>query len=111
HILPITFIFTFIIYLSVSSTGTYLALHSFPTRRSSDLTYNGAPFPPHALLPVDIEHFNTWLTLFYETLDEYFDGRNAEKAKGQGQRMAQIFYHKIDYLRNNPDSLFHENYR
>jgi len=74
-------------------------------------TYYGAPFPPHALLPVGIEHFNTWLSLFYETVDEYFDGINADKAKGQGQRMAQIFHHKIDYLRNNPDSLFHENYR
>lgn len=74
-------------------------------------TYNGAPFPPHALLPVNIQHFNTWLSLFYETVDEFFEGRNADKAKGQGQRMAQIFHHKIDYLRNNPDSLFHENYR
>lgn len=63
-------------------------------------TYNGAPFPPHAELPVDIKHFNTWLDLFYQTLDENFEGENADKAKGQGQRMAQTFYNRISFFRN-----------
>ena len=27
-------------------------------------TYYGTPFPPHAQLPVEKEHFDRWLTLF-----------------------------------------------
>ena len=42
-------------------------------------TYHGSPFLPHAKLPVGIEHFNQWLKLFYETVDENFEGEKAER--------------------------------
>jgi hemoglobin len=64
-------------------------------------TYFGSPFPPHAQLPVDIEHFNRWLDLFNATVDEFFEGEKAERAKWQGQRMAEMFHHKIRYFRDN----------
>lgn len=63
-------------------------------------TYYGSPFPPHAQLMVDINHFNEWIALFCETVDESFEGVNAEKAKWQGARMAEIFNAKISYLRD-----------
>lgn len=65
-------------------------------------TYNGSPFLPHAQLPVNKEHFEKWLTLFYATVDEYFIGELADRAKWQGERMAQMFNMKIEYYRNNP---------
>jgi hypothetical protein len=37
-------------------------------------TYNGSPFPPHAKLPVDNEHFAAWMALFTKTVDELFTG-------------------------------------
>ncbi|MDQ2658134.1 MAG: group III truncated hemoglobin [Bacteroidota bacterium] len=67
-----------------------------------DHTYYGAPFPPHAKLPVDWEHFERWLKLFYETVDEHFTGEKAERAKWQGARMAEMFHHKITYYKGNP---------
>lgn len=64
-------------------------------------TYYGSPFLPHAKLPVQKEHFDQWLTLFYETIDEQFSGEKAERAKWQGQRMAEMFLAKIEYYNEN----------
>ncbi|MBS1950157.1 MAG: globin family protein [Cytophagales bacterium] len=64
-------------------------------------TYQGSPFIPHAQLPVDEEHFNQWLKLFFETVDEKFTGAKAERAKWQGDRMAEMFHYKIQYYRNH----------
>jgi hemoglobin len=65
-------------------------------------TYQGSPFLPHARLPVEQAHFNAWLKLWFETIDNLFDGQNANKAKWQGDKMAVMFLSKIDYYRNNP---------
>lgn len=59
-------------------------------------TYYGAPFPPHATLKVDAVHFQRWLLLFRETVDELFIGQKAEEAKWRGQKMAQMFEIKIN---------------
>lgn len=64
-------------------------------------TYLGSPFVPHAKLPVDKAHFDRWLKLFYETVDAFFTGEKAERAKWQGERMAEMFLYKIQYYRNN----------
>ncbi|HRG37829.1 MAG TPA: group III truncated hemoglobin [Bacteroidia bacterium] len=65
-------------------------------------TYYGSPFLPHAKLPIDAEHFERWLKLFYETVDSLFEGEKAARAKWQGQRMAEMFQSKIEYYRNHP---------
>lgn len=65
-------------------------------------TYYGSPFVPHAELPVDVEHFERWLQLFFKTVDDLFEGEKAERAKWQGQRMAEIFHSKIQFYKNNP---------
>jgi len=67
-------------------------------------TYYGSPFPPHAKLPVDAEHFQRWIKLFYETLDELFAGERTEEAKWRAEKMAQMFQYKIEYYRNNPEN-------
>lgn len=64
-------------------------------------TYYGAPFPPHAQMPIDEQHFNRWVGIFHATVDSLFEGENAEKAKEQGKRMASIFQSKISYIRDN----------
>ena len=60
-------------------------------------TYFGSPFPPHAQLPVALEHFETWLSIFTNTVDSLFVGEKAERAIWQGQRMAEVFHSKIEY--------------
>ncbi|SFJ51354.1 hemoglobin [Myroides guanonis] len=62
-------------------------------------TYNGRPFPPHAHLPISQEHFDTWLELFKNTLDELFDGPKVEEAKWRANQMAQMFLNKIEYFK------------
>ncbi len=64
-------------------------------------TYYGSPFVPHAKLPIDLEHFDQWLLLFTTTVDDLFEGEKAEKAKWQGNRMAQMFHSKITFYNNN----------
>jgi hemoglobin len=64
-----------------------------------DHTYFGAPFPPHADLPVEHLHFEKWLELFHSTVDELFEGEKAEEAKWRGNRMAQVFEIKIEHHR------------
>ncbi len=67
-----------------------------------EYTYNGAPFPPHARLSVDENHFNQWLNLFAQTVDTLFTGDKANEAKWRAAKMAQMFQHKIAYFKNNP---------
>jgi hemoglobin len=62
-------------------------------------TYMGSPFPPHANLPVDKSHFDQWLKLFKETLDEFFRGEKANEAKWRADKMAEMFQLRLSYFR------------
>lgn len=68
-------------------------------------TYNGTPFLPHALLPVEETHFNRWIELFNRTVDEHFEGEKATEAKWRGSKMAEMFLHKIRHHRKNPGAI------
>lgn len=53
-----------------------------------------------------VDHFygviqDRWLGLFNTTVDEHFEGEKAERAKWQGQRMAEMFHYKIQYFRDH----------
>lgn len=61
-------------------------------------TYTGAPFIPHATMPVEAIHFERWVGIWHKTVDELFTGKNADEAKWRGQKMASIFLSKIQYL-------------
>lgn len=64
-------------------------------------TYSGKPFVPHMHLPVDMQHFDRWLDLFDQTLEEHFHGQNVEAARWQANRMAHMFHLKINYFREH----------
>jgi len=66
----------------------------------NERTYYGSPFPPHANLPVEIEHFQRWIKLFHETLNEHFQGELAEEAKWRSERMAEMFLQRIRYFKD-----------
>jgi hemoglobin len=44
-------------------------------------TYSGAPFPPHARMPIDESHFIIWVQNWIRTVDEFFTGPISEEAK------------------------------
>jgi hemoglobin len=68
-------------------------------------TYKGSPFVPHAQLPVDKKHFDKWIQLFFETIDENFVGEKANEAKWRAEKMAEMFRFKIQYYKANPGTL------
>lgn len=63
-------------------------------------TYYGSPFAPHAHLPVNQNHFSRWIFLFYQTIDESFEGEKAEEAKWRAKKMADMFLLKIEYYQS-----------
>lgn len=65
-------------------------------------TYYGSPFPPHAKLSIEQQHFERWLQLFGKTIDTHFSGPRAEEAKWRAEKMAEMFLHKIRYYRDHP---------
>jgi len=52
--------------------------------------YKDDPMPKHLPLPVDKKHFERWLMLFNQTIDELFTGQIAENAKKRANSIAAI---------------------
>jgi len=53
-------------------------------------TYKGDPLPSHLPLKVDKLHFDRWLYLFDQTIDELFTGEIAANAKKRAFSIARI---------------------
>jgi hemoglobin len=58
-------------------------------------SYKGKPFDHHLPLPLSAKHFERWLALFNETLDENFSGLKAEEAREKANNIAGIFKFKM----------------
>jgi hemoglobin len=54
------------------------------------------PFPKHADLPLTHQHYDRWLSLFHQTVEDLFTGAVAEKAKFRAIRMSEIFRYKME---------------
>lgn len=52
--------------------------------------YSDDPLDKHLPLPINKEHFDRWLYLFNETIDELFSGQIAENAKKRAFSIARI---------------------
>lgn len=63
--------------------------------------YHGTPFVYHIGLDVESEHFQRWLGTFDATIDEMFDGANAEEAKVRARGIARIFNSKMDWMKES----------
>ena len=61
-------------------------------------SYQGAPFPKHAVLPVQQQHFERWLKLFAETVDALFEGPKSEEAKARAVCIADTFARRMGVL-------------
>jgi len=65
-------------------------------------TYFGSPFPPHAMLPITRESFQTWMKLFSETIVGKFTGEKAEEALWRAGKMAEMFMLKLSRYDSDP---------
>lgn len=61
-------------------------------------SYNGQPFPKHAFLPVQKEHFDRWMVLFVQNIDALFEGPIAEMSKARAVNMARVFQLKMGLI-------------
>ncbi|MEO6948658.1 MAG: group III truncated hemoglobin [Ginsengibacter sp.] len=64
-------------------------------------TYFGTPFPPHSELPIDSSHFERWIMLFNQTVDNLFEGETATEAKWRAGKMSEMFQFKLSMKREN----------
>ncbi len=63
-----------------------------------DQSYVGNPFQKHIQLAIDATHFNRWIELFTETVDDHFTGFKAEEVKSRARNIAGVFQHKMGLL-------------
>lgn len=63
--------------------------------------YQGSPFHPHISLPIEKEHFDQWLVLFQQTIDENFEGAIGEMALDRAHKIAEMFQYKLAHLKGN----------
>jgi hemoglobin len=65
-------------------------------------SYRGGAFRPHAALhakvPLRAGHFERWLVLWRDTVDELFAGDRAELAKSHATRVARAFHGRLEEL-------------
>jgi hemoglobin len=64
-----------------------------------DQSYSGNPFMRHKDLPIDRNHFDRWLTLFVETVDQMFEGKQASEIKQRAQSIATLFQHRMGLIK------------
>ena len=62
-------------------------------------TYSGNPMQIHMVLhhhsPLNEAHFQRWLKLFFETVDELFEGPTAEFTKQRAKAIADVMQSKL----------------
>jgi hemoglobin len=66
-----------------------------------EFTYRGTPFASHINLPINETHFEKWLMLFTQTVENHFEGPVAEEAKMRAGHIASVFQHKLSVLREH----------
>ncbi len=73
-------------------------------------SYEGNPMEPHKhlhrVMPLTAEHFTQWTTLFTNTVDELFEGKNANLAKQRAISIATVMQIKILAEQPNADKIF-----
>lgn len=60
--------------------------------------YQGRPFPPHIPLKLKPEHFKRWLELFFQSVDELYDGQKAGEIKMRALNIGRNFLRNIEAL-------------
>ena len=57
--------------------------------------YKGNVYDKHAHLDINNNHFDRWVQLFTETVDEYYVGEKAELAKQRAKLLQYTFVSKL----------------
>jgi hemoglobin len=63
-----------------------------------DQSYQGNPFQKHIGLAINPKHFERWLELFKQTLNENFEGAVAEEAISRANSIAKMFQFRLGLI-------------
>lgn len=63
--------------------------------------YEGRPLFKHIPLPIGAAHFERWLKLWNETIDDYFVGDRADEARRRADSVSQFFQERLAEIRKN----------
>ncbi len=63
--------------------------------------FKGNPFARHAPLPIAGSHFERWIKLFEQTIDEHFKGPKASEAKTKAGLMSVMFQSKLSTMKDS----------
>lgn len=69
--------------------------------------YQGNPFSKHVTLPLEGEHFDRWLLLFFATLDARFQGPISDDVRRKARGIAETFQARLNIRPYDPDCKFH----
>ncbi|MDB5125504.1 MAG: globin [Mucilaginibacter sp.] len=67
--------------------------------------FRGNPFARHAPLKIEKQHFDRWLLLFNETIDDHFEGDVAALAKQRAGQMANMFLLRLQQVNGNGNNV------
>jgi hemoglobin len=63
--------------------------------------FRGNPFAKHAPLNIEEKHFERWLVLFKETIQQYFNGNKATETIDRANLMASMFLNRLNLLKGD----------
>jgi hemoglobin len=63
--------------------------------------YTGRPFPPHTELKITPKHFERWLKLFIQNIEENFSGPTADLAVYKAKNIASVFQYKLGLIKKD----------
>lgn len=67
--------------------------------------FRGNPFAKHAPLAIDEKHFDRWLELFNQTIDQHFKGVVATDAKNRAGLMAHMFLSRLQNMTGSSNKI------
>jgi len=84
------------VFAHVNWTAHLPVMHNFwSSLVFGDGSYNGNPFARHKDLAIGAVHFERWLFLFTQTIDELFEGPRASEVKQRASNIAGVFKYKM----------------
>jgi len=60
--------------------------------------YSGNPFSKHSPLPLETCHFERWIALLKQTIEENFQGSKADQVLMRAHKISQIFQAKMNLI-------------
>lgn len=69
------------------------------SRLLTGATYGGNPLQAHRPLPIGAQHFERWLTLWEQTVNDFFEGSKADEAIEKAHKIGSFFEKRLEEMK------------